>query len=52
MNELYAKALTGQLCAAETDTTVSIQVYNKLPVEIAVYNTTSAGTSSALQVSI
>ena len=44
MNELYAKALTGQLCAAETDTTVSIQVYNKLPVEIAVYNTTSAGT--------
>jgi hypothetical protein len=44
MNELYAKALTGRLCAAETDTTVSIQVYNNLPVRIAVYNTTSAGT--------
>lgn len=48
MNDLYARALTGQLYATETDTTVTIQVYNKLPVRIAVYNTTATGIRALL----
>lgn len=44
MKDLYARALTGRLYATETDTSVTIQVYNNLPVKIALYNTTNAGT--------
>lgn len=43
MKELYAKALNGQLYATETDTAVAIQVYNNLPVKIAIYNSTNTG---------
>ncbi|SOC22322.1 hypothetical protein [Stappia indica] len=48
MKELYAKALMGQLYATETTTAVTIQVHNNLPVRIAVYNATNAGTRQLL----
>lgn len=48
MKDLYEKALTGRLYATETDTTASVMMTNSLPVRIAVYSITNAGTRTSL----
>lgn len=48
MKDLYEKALTGRLYATETDTSASVMITNNLPVRIAVYSVTNAGTRTSL----